>query len=115
MMPCDCVAIIELARWGCGASRRSGGVRPHGDPGAELPEALTGRVKGCPRVAARSGTARSTGCPTAPACKINDRHAAARHHDCRHSTAQAKRWGAYRARRAVNSRTRPDSAGRDEG
>ncbi len=35
---------------------------PHGDPGAELPEALAGRVEGCPRLAARSGSARSTGC-----------------------------------------------------
>ncbi len=39
---------------------------PHGDPGAALPAALTGRVEGCPRVAARSDSARSTGCPTSP-------------------------------------------------
>ncbi len=38
--------------------------------------------------------------------------AAARHHDLRRT---AGRWGAYRARLAVNSRTRPDSTGHNEG
>ncbi len=85
-------------------------------PGGRATRGLAGRVEGCPRAAARSDSARSTGRHTDPACKIvNDRRAVARHHDCRQSTARAKRWGAYRARLAVNSRTRPDSAGRDEG
>jgi hypothetical protein len=26
---------------------------PHGDPEAERPEAITGRIEGCPRIAAR--------------------------------------------------------------
>jgi hypothetical protein len=39
---------------------------PHGDPGTELTEVAAGRIEGCPRIAARSGSARSTGCPTNP-------------------------------------------------
>lgn len=39
---------------------------PHGAPGAELPQAITGRVEGCPRDTARSDSVRSTGCHTAP-------------------------------------------------
>ena len=39
---------------------------PHGDPGAELPESLTGRVEGCPRVAARSGLHQIDGMPHEP-------------------------------------------------
>ncbi|MCA1695947.1 MAG: hypothetical protein LC749_15155, partial [Actinobacteria bacterium] len=43
---------------------------PRGDPGTELTEVAAGRIEGCPRIAARSGSARSTGCPTTPACMV---------------------------------------------
>ena len=39
---------------------------PRDDPGAELHEARRGSVEGCPRAAAWSGCARSTGCRTSP-------------------------------------------------
>jgi hypothetical protein len=51
-----------------------------------------------------------------PTSKVNhDRPVAAGHHDLRHAAARAKRWGAYRARLAVSSRTRLDSAGYNHG
>jgi hypothetical protein len=43
---------------------------PHGSPGAELDDARTGHVEGCPRAAVWSGCAKPTRCHTAPACKI---------------------------------------------
>jgi hypothetical protein len=36
---------------------------PHGSPGAELPEAVAGRVVGCPRGAVWSGSAKADGMP----------------------------------------------------
>ncbi len=41
------------------------------DPAAEPDNAHAGSVEGCPRAAVWSGCARSTGCHTAPACKID--------------------------------------------
>jgi hypothetical protein len=45
---------------------------PRGDPGAELPEVVAYRVEGCPRVAAWSDYARSTGCHTRPSVQDRD-------------------------------------------
>jgi hypothetical protein len=91
------------------ASRRPPRGLPRGSPGAGLANSTGGGARCCPRGAAWSGYARSTGCHMAPS--VQDRQAAARHHDLRHA---AGRWGAYRARLAVNSRTRPDAAGHNE-
>ena len=43
---------------------------PHASPGAEPRDARNGLVEGCPRAAARSGSARPTGCPTTSSVKI---------------------------------------------
>jgi hypothetical protein len=52
------------------ASHRSPGGLPHANPGAEPDHARAGSVEGCPRAGVWSGCARSTGCHTAPAHKI---------------------------------------------
>ena len=43
---------------------------PHASPGAEPDNARAGIVEGCPRVDARLGYARPTGCHTTPTSKI---------------------------------------------
>jgi hypothetical protein len=53
------------------ASPRPPGGLPHASPGTEPDDAHTRSVEGCPRAAVWSGCARSTGCHTTPACKIN--------------------------------------------
>jgi hypothetical protein len=53
------------------ASPRSPGGLPHASPGAEPDDAHTSSVEGCPRAAAWSGCARSTGCHDSPS--VQDR------------------------------------------
>ena len=50
-------------------------VLPHASPGAEPHDAHTGPVEGCLRAAARSGSARPTGCHTTLSVKIVGDHA----------------------------------------
>jgi hypothetical protein len=47
------------------------GGLPHVGPGAEPDDARADSVEGCPRADVWSGCARSTGCHTAPTCKID--------------------------------------------
>jgi hypothetical protein len=53
------------------ASHRPPGGLPHVSPGAEPDDARADSVEGCPRADVWSGCARSTGCHTAAACKID--------------------------------------------
>ncbi len=53
------------------ASPRPPGGLPHASPGAEPDDAHTSSVEGCPRAAAWSGCARSTGCHASPS--VQDR------------------------------------------
>ena len=61
------------------ASPRSPGGLPHASPGAEPDDAHTSSVEGCPRAAAWSGCARSTGChPASTRFKIDYRPSSGR-------------------------------------
>jgi len=60
-------AVVRWWRRQGAASRRPPGGLPRDDPGAELHEVGSRLSEGCPRAAARTGDARSTGCRTSPA------------------------------------------------
>ncbi len=88
------------------ASRRSPQGLPCGAPGPSLASSAGSSVTCGPRGTAWSGCARSTGCPSP---SVQDQ-AAARRYDLRSAACEP----GIRARLAVHSWTRPDSAGHNK-